>query len=42
MHMAEMQRSTGVSNEEGTGGDMGKDWHSQCVCVGREGLVAVD
>lgn len=35
MHMAEMQRSTGVSNEEGTGGNTGWGGHSECVRVGR-------
>lgn len=50
MHMAEVQESTEVSNEEGTGGNMGRGWHNVpvCVCVGRgdqecrEGLMGVD
>lgn len=33
MHMAEVQRSTGVGNEEGTGGEYGQGL-AQCVCVG--------
>lgn len=50
MHMAETQRSTGVGNEEGTGGEYGQGlalWVGE-VCVGgggqegREGLVSVD
>lgn len=38
MHMAEVQGSTGVGNEEGTGGDAGRGWHS--VWVGVEEGVA--
>lgn len=37
VHMAEVQGSTGVSNEKGTGGNTGRGWYS--VWAGARGGV---
>lgn len=40
VHMAEVQRSTGVGNEEGTGGEYGQRL-AQSVCAGRGWWVSI-